>query len=186
LLPCAAFVAPHAPERCPLSGGYQWFPLNRIDLHEIARGVVSAAPVLQGFIESELERLALAGEKLILAGFSQGAMMALHVGVARTPPPMAVVSFSGLFVPPKKVVQPGPPIFLTHGDADGTVPVAALFQSASSLGAMDFGVRWHMAPGLGHAIDADGLGLGGRFIADALSGAWAYARFPLSCALKRA
>ena len=39
LLPTTAFVAPNAPERCTMStAGYQWFPLSRIDPHEIARG----------------------------------------------------------------------------------------------------------------------------------------------------
>ncbi|MGQ0742455.1 MAG: alpha/beta hydrolase [Alphaproteobacteria bacterium] len=182
VLPGAAFVSPHAPERCPISNGYQWFPLNRIDPHEIARGVVSAAPLLAHFIESELKRLDLGGGKLILAGFSQGAMMALHVGLGRTPSPVAIVGYSGLLVPPEKISQPGPPVFLAHGDADATIPATAMFQSAAALGAMGLAVRWHLAPGMGHSIDAEGLGLGGRFLAGAVSGAWSAIGHPLSCA----
>src|SRR6201999_1050993 len=58
LLPTVAFVAPNAPERCAGSPmGYQWFPISRLDPHEMQQGVESAAPVFEAFLESELARL---------------------------------------------------------------------------------------------------------------------------------
>lgn len=187
LLPTAAFVAPNAPERCaPSPNGYQWFPLSRIDLHELARGVETVAPLLDSFLDAELKRLNLAPDRLALVGFSQGTMMALHVGLRRKPMPLAIVGFSGLLVSPEKLPpleSTGPPILLTHGDADGTIPIAALFQSALALGRAGLGVRWHVARGLGHGIDSDGLALGGQLLADAIAGRLANGVFPLSCAL---
>ena len=61
LMPGAAFVAPNGPERCAAGPGYQWFPISRLDPHELAHGVASAAPILNGFIESELAHHGLDG-----------------------------------------------------------------------------------------------------------------------------
>jgi phospholipase/carboxylesterase len=187
LLPTTAFVAPNAPERCaPSPSGYQWFPLKRIDPHEIARGVEAAAPTLDAFLDAELKRLNLSSDRLALVGFSQGTMMALHVGLRRKPTPLAIVGFSGLLVSPEKLPAfetPGPPVLLTHGDADQTIPFAAMFQSVPALGRAGLVTRWHVSHGLGHGIDGDGLALGGQFLADSFAGRLAPSAFPISCIL---
>src|SRR5215472_16709374 len=88
MLPTVAFVAPNAPEPCagaPM--GYQWFPISRLDPHEMRRGVESAAESLNAFLDSELKRLELANDRLALVGFSQGTMMSLHVGLSRPQKP---------------------------------------------------------------------------------------------------
>ena len=174
LLPNTAFVSPHAPERCGAGGaGFQWFPLSRMDPHETARGAEAAAPSLEAFLDAELARHKLSGDNLALVGFSQGTMMALHVGLRRKLPPAAIVGFSGMLAAPEKLPKPSAPqpsILLTHGDEDQVIPAAALFFTAGALGAAGFPVRWHLAQGLGHGIDQDGLALGGLFLSDAFRG----------------
>jgi phospholipase/carboxylesterase len=173
-LPSAAFVSPHAPERCGMGGaGFQWFALSRIDPHETARGAQAAAPALDAFLDSELKRLNLGGEDLALIGFSQGTMMALHVGLRRNIAPAAIVGFSGLLAAPERLPKcdgGAPPILLTHGDEDQVIPAPALFMSAAALGAAGLPVRWHLAQGLGHGIDATAMTLAGRFLSDAFRG----------------
>ena len=66
--------------------GRQWFPLTFRDPHERWRGVNHAAPALDAFLDAELARLGLPASKLALVGFSQGTMMALHVGLRRPRP----------------------------------------------------------------------------------------------------
>src|SRR5260370_40329334 len=57
LLPQAAFVAPHAPERMPMSPvGRQWFPLTMRDPGERWKGVTQARPLLDAFLDAELGR----------------------------------------------------------------------------------------------------------------------------------
>ena len=186
-LPTAAFVAPHAPERCTVGGaGYQWFPLSRFDQHELARGVEAAGPSLDAFLDSELKRLNLGGDRLALIGFSQGTMMALHVGLRRKRAPLAIVGFSGLLASPDKTPKfetAGPPILLTHGDADQTIPFPAMFQTAIALGDAGLAVRWHVSSGVAHGIDAAALAIAGRFLADAFAGSWAPPSVPLACKL---
>jgi len=83
LLPTTAFAAPNAPARVPGGPGYQWFPISRIDPHEMRKGTDVAGPGLEEYLNTELARLGLGPERLALVGFSQGTMMSLHVGLRR-------------------------------------------------------------------------------------------------------
>ena len=102
LLPDAAFVAPHAPEPCAQApSGRQWFSLTMRDPDERWRGVNAARPALDAFLDRELARHNLDASKLAIVGFSQGTMMALHVGLRRKLAPAAIVGYSGLLVGPE-------------------------------------------------------------------------------------
>ena len=181
VIPGAAFVAPNAPDRVPgAPSGFQWFPISRIDPHEMRGGVALAAPRIGEFLDAELARLGLPPERLVLAGFSQGAMLALHLGLRRGP--AAIVGFSGLLAEPPLAEGPKPPILLTHGGADEVIPVGAMFAAAATLGAAGLAVQWHLAPGMGHGIDEKGLSLAGNFLALALAGRLG-TQGPLCCPL---
>jgi len=102
MLPGTAFAAPHAPEPVELNpAGRQWFPLTLTDHGEFWRGVVAARATLDTFIDAELDRHGLSGDRLALVGFSQGTMMALHVGPRRSHAPAAIVGYSGLLAGPE-------------------------------------------------------------------------------------
>lgn len=170
-LPHAAFVAPNAPQRHPMGSGYQWFPLSRIDPDEALRGTESAAPLLNGFIDSELARLDLAPEKLALVGFSQGAVMSIYAGLRRKPGPAAIIGFSGFLVGADSVPAGAKtPVLLVHGDADQVVPPQALLTAANLLAGLGVPVQWHMSKGLAHGIDPSGMELAGQFLREALCG----------------
>jgi phospholipase/carboxylesterase len=163
LLPTVAFAAPNAPTRTPRAPGYQWFPITRIDPHLMQQGVEVAGPVLDEYLDAELARLGIPPENLALAGFSQGTMLSLHVGLRRKVQPAAIVGFSGMLagVPPPGAI---PPILLTHGDSDQVIPPQALFMAALALGQAGACVQWHLAPGMGHGIDPEGLAIAGEFL----------------------
>jgi phospholipase/carboxylesterase len=174
VLPDTAFVSPHAPEPCagaPM--GRQWFPLTLRDPDERWRGVNAAAPILNRFLDTELARRKLPPSALALVGFSQGTMMALHVGLRRATPPAAIVGYSGLFVLPpeagpesvKAEIAARPPVLLVHGDRDDLIPVQALFHATQALAALEIPVEWHVSAGIGHGIDQEGLRQGGEFLA---------------------
>ena len=169
LLPTVAFAAPNAPMRIAGGPGYQWFPISRIDPHEMRKGVETAAPLLDEYLDAELARLGLPPERLALAGFSQGTMLSLHLGLRRKTRPAAIVGFSGLLAGP---VPDGaiPPILLTHGDSDSVIPPQAMFVAAAQLGLAGGAVQWHLAPGMGHGIDPEGLAIAGQFLSLAFRG----------------
>ena len=174
LLPQAAFVSPHAPRPCGQAPmGREWFPLTFRNPAERWDGCNIAAPGLESFLDAELARHQLPPSALALVGFSQGTMMALHVGLRRAVAPLAIVGYSGMLVlkgdsdvegyAPQ--VHSRPPILLIHGDADDLIPVPALIHATQALAALDVPVEWHASPGTGHGIDAEGLRHGGEFLA---------------------
>ena len=174
LLPDTAFVSPHAPDRCMQSPqGRQWFPLTMRDPDERWRGVTAARPSLDAFLDAELARNGLDGSRLSLVGFSQGTMMALHVGLRRKRAPGAIIGYSGVLVGPEHLAEATarnakgepPPVLLIHGSADEVIPVEALFSSAEQLAAGGIPTQWHLSPGIGHGIDGGGLAHGGMFLA---------------------
>jgi phospholipase/carboxylesterase len=172
-MPDAAFVSPNAPQPCPGSPGYQWFPISRLDPAEMLKGVQSAAAVLDGFLDEELNRLGLDHSRLALVGFSQGTMMALHVGLRRKVPPAAILGYSGALAGPELLPDQAtgkPKVMLIHGDADQVIPVQALFAAAQGLGAAEIPTQWHISRGVPHGIGPDGLELGGQFLAEAFKG----------------
>src|SRR5262245_21936049 len=157
-LPQAAFVAPNAPEMIPgMHGGLQWFPLTLRDPGEYWRGVVAAQPALDRFLDTELARYRLGPDRLALVGFSQGTMMALHVGLRRAAAPAGVVAYSGLLAGPDQLAQATarPPVLLIHGSADEVIPVDALHMAREALAEGGLPVEWHVRPGLGHGIDPE-------------------------------
>src|SRR5258706_5612383 len=174
LLPTVAFVAPNAPEPCAGAAmGFQWFPISRMDPSEILRGVQGAAALLDRFIDAELTRLELTVERLALVGFSQGTMMALHVGLKRTTKPAAIVGYSGMLAGAEAMsplLADTPAILLVHGEGDTMIPPEAMFVSAGALGRAGAAVQWHLSSGVGHGIDPTGLALGGDFLAMAFRG----------------
>jgi phospholipase/carboxylesterase len=174
LLPDTAFVSPHAPERCSQAPtGRQWFNLTFRTPNERWDGVNKAAPVLQRFLDAELARRKLPPQALAVVGFSQGTMMALHVGLRRAVAPAAIVGYSGVFVLPDDAepatvtgeIKSRPPVLLIHGDQDDLIPAQALFQGAQALSALEVPVEWHLSQGVGHGIDQEGLRHGGEFLA---------------------
>jgi phospholipase/carboxylesterase len=176
-LPDAAFVSPNAPEPVPGFPGeaYQWFGLSRLDPDLMDAGARAAAPKLNAFIDAELARYNLPASACALVGFSQGTMMALHVGLRRPEPLGAVVGFSGLLTGPQTVpaeIRSRPPVLLAHGDRDDRVPIQALFAALEVLAEAKAPVLWRICPGAGHTITEDALDLASRFLRDALRGGY--------------
>ena len=175
LLPHAAFVSPHAPEPCGMAPmGRQWFNLTFREAGELPRGVAQAAPSLDAFLDAELKRHNLGPRALALVGFSQGTMMALGVGLKRRPAPAAIVGYSGVLADvealPKDPAS-APAILLVHGDMDELIPVDAMFMAREQLAQAGLAVEWHVAQGIGHGIDPEGLRLGGAFLRQAFAAA---------------
>jgi phospholipase/carboxylesterase len=174
ILPDAAFVSPHAPEPCTMSpAGRQWFAIGSFGADERLRGAEKAAPVLNQFIDQELDRYKLDDSRLALVGFSQGTMMALHIGLRRPRPVAGILGFSGALVAPERLpdeITARPPVLLVHGDMDDLLPVESLFQATQGLGAAGVAAEWHISAGCGHSIAEDGLAIGGRFLQQALTG----------------
>ncbi len=175
-LPDTLFIAPDAPEACagaPM--GFQWFPIPWIDgssEEESRQGLLRAAEDLQSFIDGVMVDEDLLPEQVILLGFSQGTMMALHCAPRREDAVAGVVAFSGRLLDPEGLeleTESRPPVLLIHGDQDEVVPVQALPEAAQAL--QDAGweeVYAHIMRGTGHGIAPDGLQVALAFMVERL------------------
>jgi phospholipase/carboxylesterase len=173
-LPDALFLAPNAPKRLNyLSSGYQWWSLSAFTPQALASGAASAAPAIDAFIERKLHQYELTEASLAIVGFSQGTMMALHVGLRRPGQVAAIIGYSGMLTGGHELSHfpiTRPPVLLVHGSADPVVPVAALHAAKTELENLGIDVTAHISPGVGHSVDPVGLRMGGEFVAQALTG----------------
>lgn len=161
LLPDAAFASPNAPERVPgLPMGFQWFDLTDRTAIVLAQGADRAQPVLDAYLDDELEKTGVSPERLVLFGFSQGCVMALQAGLRRKTAPAAILGYSGWLAGSDTLgeqITVKPPVLLVHGDQDDVVPFASLQASADVLKALDVPVTTHVSRGVAHGIAPDGL-----------------------------
>ena len=183
LLPDAAFVAPNAPERCPGAPmGRQWFALSRSPPDD-PRGAAerwkgcAARPAIDAFLDEELARLGLDECRLALVGFSQGAMMALHVGLRRPRAPAAIVGYSGMLIGPEQLAEATARERARRAAADPARPwrsgrddpVRGHVRRRGRIRRGRDPDQWHLSMGVGHGIDAGGLNQAGAFLVQSLS-----------------
>jgi phospholipase/carboxylesterase len=172
-LPDTLFLAPDAPQPCPgTATGRQWWALTSLSPEARAAGVRVSAATLNAYIDQQLAKYGLTEDGLALVGFSQGTMMALHVGPRREHALAGIVGYSGMLADPLALtteVCTRPPILLVHGDADTVLPVASIHQAQGALEPLGFEVATHISRGLGHSVDEAGLTLGREFLAKRLA-----------------
>ena len=160
-LPDAAFISPHAPDACDMAPfGRQWFSLRDQGPEAILEGVRKAAPLLDNFLDAQLAEHGLNNDQLLIVGFSQGTMMALHVALRRKAAPAAVVGFSGLLVAPELLTEEltvRPPILLIHGEEDEVVPHTFTIFAQTTFEKLGLPALALSRPDLGHSIDDEGL-----------------------------
>jgi phospholipase/carboxylesterase len=167
-LPETLFYSPHAPFPCEAGGfGRQWFGFQNKRQDLVALEVATAARVIDRAVDTLLKELKLPPGRLVLAGFSQGAMMALHIGLRRAEAVAGILSYSGLLMAPELLashIGSKPPVLLIHGDRDTVVPPESLPEAEGTLTGLGVPVEALLRPGLAHGIDPEGLAQGRRFL----------------------
>ncbi|WP_299353393.1 alpha/beta fold hydrolase [uncultured Shimia sp.] len=175
-LPDTLFLAPDAPESIPgMPMGLQWFPIPWIDgssEEESERGMMAAVDDLNAFLDAVMVDEDVLPEQVVLFGFSQGTMMALHVAPRREDEVAGIVAFSGRLLSPELLKDEAlckPPVLLVHGDQDDVVPVQSLPEAAEALQNAGFtDVYAHIMKGTAHGIAPDGLSVALAFMRDKL------------------
>lgn len=174
-LPDTVFVAPDAPQPCVGNPfGFQWFPIPWLDgsSEEAAKaGMAESVLLFNEFLDARLAEEGVGPEAMALVGFSQGAMMSLHVAPRRAQAVAGVVAISGRLLVPELLAAEAvvkPPVLLVHGDQDPVVPFADMGLAGDALVAAGFETYGHVMEGTGHGIAPDGMGVTLQFLKERL------------------
>lgn len=170
-MPKADFLAIEAPFASAQEAGRRWLPAG-IDLATasptaVREGLDEVAPLLHAFLDQALAARRLPDSHLALVGFSEGAMLALHAGLRREKPLAAIVAFSGALGEGGDLeaeLRSSPPTLLIHGEDDPVFPFARMQDDKARLKALGVPVKSMRRPGLGHAMDDDGIIAAGDFL----------------------
>jgi phospholipase/carboxylesterase len=171
-LPHTLFLAPNAPMPHPMvADGFQWFELWSKTPADWVAGAQSATKLFMPWLNAQLAEHKLNMADVALVGFSQGCMMALHIGLQLEPQVAGILGYSGAFVPNGASPLTSPPIMLVHGTLDSVVPFSSLAASEEALKNLGLPhVHTHPIKNLDHTIDQEGLNVGLGFLQQCLFG----------------
>ena len=177
--PDARFVFPNAPARpVTINGGmvmpawYDILTLGGPGPGERAPDIRQSAGLVEALIERE-ERRGVASSRIVLAGFSQGAAMALHVGIRYPRPLLGIMVLSGYEVLAETreaeagAANRATPILFCHGTHDPLVAVGRGRQAYRAHARPERPTEWHEFP-IAHEVSLPEI---------AVVRAWLEARF---------
>jgi phospholipase/carboxylesterase len=149
-------VTPRGPLSLP-PGGAHWYGVRQVGFPDPTT-FHATFPALSGWIDSLLTDNGLSHDRLVLGGFSQGAVMAYATALARgRPSPAAVLAFSG-FIPTVEEFdldlesRAGLPVAIGHGTYDPIIDVTFGRDARDRLTAATADVVYRESP-MPHAID---------------------------------
>ncbi len=153
-LPHARFLFPHAPERpVSVNGGFvmpSWYDIRHLDFamddREDEAQIRGSTEQIEALLAREVAR-GVPPERIVLAGFSQGAALAVHVAHRHAERLAGILALSGYLLRPKALAEGHPanadtPMLVQHGRFDDVVPIYAgrhLYETFSRPGR---DVRW--------------------------------------------
>jgi phospholipase/carboxylesterase len=159
------FVFPHAPVRpVTINGGMEmraWYDIAGPDLDRRAdeEGVRASAGIARGLVDEQVAR-GIAGERIVLAGFSQGGAIALYAGL-RFPFRVAGILALSAYLPAAKslaaeahAANRDVPIFLAHGSQDPVIALALSEHSGAAMADLGYIVEVHTYP-MPHSVCAE-------------------------------
>ncbi len=151
------FIFPHAPVRpVTLNNGMPmraWYDIRALTREGRAdeEGMRSSAARIEGYVRQEIES-GVPANRIIIAGFSQGGAVALHVA-PRFPERLGgILALSTyLVLVPKLAAEKSPanqdlPIFMCHGLYDPVLPLEFGAHSRDALRAEGYAVEWKQYP----------------------------------------
>lgn len=154
--PQAAVLCLNGPDRFDAAlgetDGRQWFSVLGIDESNRPARVAAALPGFIATIRSLQRRFEMPWERTALAGFSQGAIMALEAVQAEPRLAGRVLAFSGRHAEAPGHSPEDTCVHLFHGMNDPVIPPAAAVDSAQTLLALGADVTADVLPGIGHEL----------------------------------
>jgi phospholipase/carboxylesterase len=164
-MPTLRFVFPHAPVRpVTINNGYEmraWYDIVGIDRRsaEDFKGIAETADSIGGLIHREHAR-GITSDRIVVAGFSQGGAMALHLATRHPDTFAGVIALSCYLPLPAELAKSrhsanlATPLFMAHGTQDPVVPYMLGDESRRLLEGAGFDIEWHSYP-MPHGLCAE-------------------------------
>ena len=166
------FIFPHAPKQpVTVNGGYvmrAWYDIyeqaldRKIDLD----GIQASSKSIERLIAREIDK-GIAATRIILAGFSQGGVIALETGLRYQPRLAGIVALSTYLTDPNQAPPGEMPIFMGHGSFDPVVPFKLGQQARTALQSNGHSVQWHSYP-MEHSVCMEEIGEIGKWMTERL------------------
>lgn len=154
------FIFPHAPiSPVTLNGGMEmrsWFDLKSLELMENVdcAGIRVSCHSIYRLIEEQM-KLGIDPKNIVLAGFSQGGLIALHAGLSFDHGLAGIMALSTwLPLPEQFYLHRTTQIFIAHGTQDPVVPFSLGMEMKQELESKGYPVEWHPYP-MQHQVCAD-------------------------------
>ena len=154
------FVFPNAPVRpVTINAGMEMRAWYDIDPGAPLAGeadIEESAAAIEALVEAEIGA-GVPPEKIVLAGFSQGGVIALQVGLRAQKRFAGIMALSTYVHDHEHLAEKvsfasiDTPIFTAHGLADPMIPIARAVTSREALTALNYQVEWHEY-GMGHQV----------------------------------
>lgn len=146
------FVFPHAPiSPVTINGGMEmrsWYDIRSLDFFNDfdAQGVGASTQAIAGLIHQQIES-GIAPESILLAGFSQGGLIALHCGLSFPAKLAGIVALSTYCPKGDQFSQHKEmPILMMHGEQDTVIPLTVAETSKTALAKQGYVIEWHQYP----------------------------------------
>jgi phospholipase/carboxylesterase len=140
-----------------------WYDIRTADLarREDEQTIRTSQQAVEELIGREVQR-GIPRSRIVLAGFSQGAAIALQTGLRQAEPLAGLLALSG-YLPladrlaaERHAASAGLPVLMAHGADDPVVPIARAIHSRDLLASLGYQVEWHEFP-MRHAVCAEEL-----------------------------
>jgi phospholipase/carboxylesterase len=163
--PNTVFVAPNAPHPMSDTSGYMWFEVGDLSPRYLDVGIKRIRPQILSFVQKIQAAYSISSNRTIISGFSQGAMLALAIGLLGPPVCAGILSFSGgLYTGGKSFKSINTKVCLVHGTQDLVVSKNMSELAQNRLLKAGISVECHLLDHLAHQINIDGAQIGGSFI----------------------
>ena len=154
------FVFPNAPQRpVTINGGMRmraWYDIDpgnqRVGVDDIA----ASSTQIEALIQRERDA-GVPAKRIVLAGFSQGGVIALQVGLSYQARLAGIMALSTYLQDHEHLAErvslanADVPIFMAHGLADPMIPIARAVTGRQAMESLGYQVQWHQY-GMGHQV----------------------------------
>lgn len=148
---------------------YKWFDLEDEDIRAWTQRIKLAGDKLATLLDDQLayinksENKNLNYDNVIIAGFSQGGMMALHVGLKKNI--SKVICFSGFLVDPSVILKNSRTnILFTHGENDTVLNINLMKNSTKILNKNGIAYEMYIEKNMQHEINQNCLLRAAQFL----------------------